>query len=500
MPVPVPPPGELVRELEVLVHAHHPLLLFETVEEDRVRVLLSYLADRVGIPLFVWNPASGLEMVGPDGGRPVGTEKPEQCLAFIESADLEAIFFLPGFPELESPLARGRGKEIYRRYFRHRGQVVFCGASVELPLDLEPLFTPIELPPPSLEVYHRFVSSLLQEIGERRPIHIDLSSDDVTQLLNALHGLTFFDVQKLISQAVIEDGRLDQQDLDKVLEAKRRIIERSGLLEYFPHSHQMRDIAGLGLLKQWLRKRRRAFSDAERAKAFGLTPPKGLLLLGVQGCGKSLCAKAVAAEWGLPLIRLDPGNLYQKYFGESERNLRRAIGIAEAMAPCVLWVDEIEKALGQGDNDGGTSQRVFGTFLAWLQEKKESVFVIATANDISNLPPELLRKGRFDEIFFVDLPSRETRARIFDVHLRRRKRDPAGFDLDRLAELSEGFSGAEIEQAVVSALYTAFDEEVDIDTERVAAEIELTNPLSVTMAEKLQALRAWAHDRAVPAE
>ncbi|MBX3249661.1 MAG: AAA family ATPase [Myxococcales bacterium] len=500
MPIPVPPSPELIAELEVLVRAHHPLIFFETVEEDRVRTVLEYLADRVGLRLFVWNPSTGLAMQGPDGGRPVGTEKPDQCLAFIEQSALEAIFYLPGFPPFEGAAQHARVKEIYRRYFRHRGQVVFSAPSFDLAPELEPLFTPVTLPPATPEIYHRFVSAILQDIGKQLPIRIDLSSDDVTQLLGALHGLTFFDVEKLITRAVVEDGRLDRSDLPKVLDAKRRIVERSGLLEYFPHEHQLSDVAGLGSLKAWLRKRRASFAEPARAKAFGLTPPKGLLLLGVQGCGKSLCAKAVAAEWSLPLVRLDPGNLYQKYFGESERNLRRAIQLAESLAPCVLWIDEIEKGLGRGENDGGTSQRVFGTFLAWLQEKKESVFVIATANDISNLPPELLRKGRFDEIFFVDLPGQQTRARIFEVHLRRRGRDPKRFDVEALAAATDGFSGAEIEQAVVSALYTAFEESRDIDDESILAEVHATHPLSETMREQLQALRSWAHDRAVPAE
>lgn len=498
--VAVPPPPELVQELEVLLRANHPLLLCETVEEDRVETVLGYVADRAGLPLFVWNANLGLQMRGPDPGRPANTADPEGCLAFIEKSNLEAIFYLPGFPPIESAGAIARLKSIYRQYFQHRGLVVMAGAAIDLPADVEPLFSAFDLPAPSSETYHRYVSDLLREVSARRPIQVDLSSEDVTELLGALHGLTFFEVRKIITRAVIEDGRLDRQDLTTVLDAKRRIIERSGLLQYFPHERRMNDIAGLASLKAWLQRRRLAFAEPARAKAFGLTPPKGLLLLGVQGCGKSLCAKAVAAEWRLPLIRFDPGNLFQKYFGESERNLRRALRMAEDMAPCVLWVDEIEKGLGQGDNDGGTSQRVFGTFLAWLQEKQESVFVIATANDISNLPPELLRKGRFDEIFFVDLPSPETRARIFEVHLRRRQRDPAAFDLEALGQAADGFSGAEIETAVMSALYSAFAEDRDIDTASVLAEIEATRPLSVTMAEKLQALRSWALDRAVPAE
>lgn len=499
MPSP-PPPPDLVRELEVLVHAQHPLLAVETVEEHRAQTVFAYVADRVGLPMFIWNPTTGLAMQGPDGGRPVGTDKPSQCLAFIEQADLEAIFFLPGFDDFEGVAIHARVKEIYRKYFKHRGQVVVTAPSVVLPPDLEPLFTPVDMPLPSRDAYHRFVSELLNEISKRRPIQVDLTNADVAELLRALHGLSFFEVEKIITRAVIEDGRLDTADLKTVLAAKQRIVERSRLLEYFPHAEKMTDIAGLGMLKAWLRKRHSAFADPQAAKDFGLSPPKGLLLLGVQGCGKSATAKAIAAEWRLPLIRLDPGNLYEKFFGESERNLRKAIKVAESLAPCVLWIDEIEKAFGRGDNDGGTSQRIFGTFLSWLQEKKESVFVIATANDISSLPPELLRKGRFDEIFFVDLPGLETRRSIFEVHLKRRNRDPSTFDLDALAESTDGFSGAEIEQVVVSALYSAFGADTDIDTDALHQEVAATRPLSVTMSEKVQQLRSWAHQRAVPAE
>jgi len=293
---------------------------------------------------------------------------------------------------------------------------------------------------------------------------------------------------------------LNRDDLAEVLVEKRRIIQNSGVLEYFPCDRSMSDIAGLTHLKTWLKKRKAAFADPQKAIDFGLTPPKGLLLLGVQGCGKSLCAKAVAQEWRLPLIRLDPSNLYQKYYGESEKNFARAVRTAEEMAPIVLWVDEIEKAFGQDEKDSGTSGRVFATFLSWLQEKDESVFVIATANDISKLPPELLRKGRFDEIFFVDLPRREVRSEVFAIHLRSRGREVGDFDLEALADAADGFSGAEIEQAVVSSLYTAFSREAELTTELLLEEIQLTRPLSVTMAEKIEHLRAWAGDRAVLAD
>jgi len=494
----VPPSADQLHELEILIRAHHPLLLVDTVEDDRLHVLLEHAAEHTGLPLFSWTQVGGLRRELPEPGQTPESHSPQKALAFIDRSNLEAIFHLRGLdPYLHEPGVIALLRSIHAKYFGHRGAVVVSGNGLEVPPALDHLFTPMNLEAPTPEAYHSFVQGVLRDLAARQQVKVQLSGMDVSQLLAALHGLTFFEVQKIITQAVVEDGVLGREDITRVLQAKRQIIERSGVLEYFPHEHRMGDIAGLHNLKDWLRKRQAAFADPKRAKEYGLSPPKGLLLIGVQGCGKSLCAKAVASEWQLPLIRLDPSNLYNRYVGETEKNLKRAIKLAEQMAPVVLWIDEIEKALSQDDAEGGPAQRIFGTFLAWLQDKKESVFAIATANDISKLPPELMRKGRFDEIFFVDLPGEDARQRIWQIHLERRKRDPARFDIARLASLTEGFSGAEIEQAVVSALYTAFSRQEDLSTEALVEEIELTRPLSVTMAERIGALRAWAKDRAV---
>ena len=494
----VPPSADQLRELEILIRAYHPLLLVDTVEDDRLHVLLEHAAEHTGLPLFSWTQIGGLRRELPEPGQTPESNTPQKVLAFIERSNLEAIFHLQGLePYLHDPGVIAFLKSIHGKYFGHRGAVVVSGNGIELPPALDYLFTPMNLEAPTPEAYHSFVQAVLHDLASRLQVKVELSSMDVSQLLTALHGLTFFEVQKIITEAVVEDGVLGREDIGRVLKAKRQVIERSGVLEYFPHEHQMGDVAGLQNLKNWLRKRQAAFADPRRAREYGLSPPKGLLLLGVQGCGKSLCAKAVASEWKLPLIRLDPSNLYNRYVGETEKNLRRAIKLAEQMAPVVLWIDEIEKALSQEDAEGGPAQRIFGTFLSWLQDKKESVFVIATANDISKLPPELMRKGRFDEIFFVDLPGSDARKRIWQIHLKRRKRDPAKFDVGRLVSLTEGFSGAEIEQAVVSALYTSFSRQEDLTTESLVEEIGLTKPLSVTMAERIQTLRDWAKDRAV---
>ena len=494
----VPPSADQLRELEILIRAHHPLLLVDTVEEERLHVLLEHAADHAGLPLFSWNQVDGLRRELPEPGQTPESGSPQKALAFIERSNLEAIFHLRGLgPYLHEPVVIAQLKSIHKKYFGHRGALVVSGHGLDVPAAVEHLFTPMNLEAPSPETYHKFVQAVLRDLANRLHVKVQLSSVDVSKLLAALHGLTFFEVQKIITQAVVEDGVLGREDIDGVLRAKRQIVERSGVLEYFPHEHAMEDVAGLTHLKDWLRKRQAAFEDPRRAEEYGLSPPKGLLLIGVQGCGKSLCAKAVAAEWKLPLIRLDPSNLYNRYVGETEKNLRRAIKLAEQMAPVVLWIDEIEKALSQEDAEGGPAQRIFGTFLAWLQDKKESVFVIATANDISKLPPELMRKGRFDEIFFVDLPDEEARRRILGIHLRKRRRDPAKFDIPQLVAKTQGFSGAELEQAVVSALYTSFSRQEDLTTESLLEELALTKPLSVTMAERIDSLREWAENRAV---
>ena len=315
-----------------------------------------------------------------------------------------------------------------------------------------------------------------------------------------VQGLTYLEVKKVMTQAMLDDGILDAGVFESVLAAKRALVERTGVLEYFPSGERLEHVAGLTVLKHWLEQRAVAFLDPARAQAFGLSPPRGILLLGVQGCGKSLCAKAVAAAWQLPLLRFDPSLIFDRFVGQTERNMAQAMRVAERLAPVVLWIDELEKAFSQGDEDGGVSARLLGSFLAWMQERQRAVFVIATANDITRLPPELLRKGRFDEIFFVDLPDRDARSVIAAIHLTRRKRQPSDFDLERIADASAGFSGAEIEQAVVSALYDCFSRKEQLSTDAIVGEISRTRPLSVTMAEKVQALRDWALHRAVAAD
>ena len=339
----------------------------------------------------------------------------------------------------------------------------------------------------------------------KRKLSIDLSADikrsEFEQLVLNLRGLTRSQAERIAESLLLDDQRLTANDLQRVVDAKRRLLEGAGSLEAVTINFNISEVGGLRGLKEWLQKRRGGFS--EKARTFGIEPPRGVLMLGVPGCGKSLCAKAVAADWQMPLLRLDPGVLYQKYVGESENQLRQAILQAEAMAPVVLWIDEIEKAFASATSssaDGGLSQRMFGTLLSWMQDQREPIFMVATANDISSLPPELMRKGRFDEVFFIDLPSTDARCQIFSIHLQRRDRDPANFDLEVLADSSRDLTGSEIEQAIISGLFHAFAENREIQTKDILKAIAETRPLSSLLSEKIERLRAWADNRCVRAD
>jgi AAA+ superfamily predicted ATPase len=375
-----------------------------------------------------------------------------------------------------------------------------AGPDVLLPAKLRPLCGTWALPLPDEDELRALAKKVVHDFSGHLPVKVSLSDEEFTRLVKSLKGMTAQEAERALCRAVADDFALTPDDLQGILEMKRRVLEEGGVLEYVALHTGMEEVGGLAALKHWLGLRREAFG--ERAKQFGLQPPKGVLLLGVQGCGKSLAAQAVAFDWKLPLLRLEAGRLYDKYIGESDKNLERALRTAEHMAPCVLWVDEIEKAFAyasSADSDGGLSRRIFGRLLGWLQDRAAPVFLVATSNDVSQLPPELIRKGRFDEMFFVDLPTAAERRAILAIHVRRRGRDPDTFDLDACAEAAEGFSGAELEQAVVSALYEAFGAGQELGTAHLLAALASTQPLSVSRREDVAALRAWARGRAVPA-
>ncbi len=489
-------------EVELLIRSSHPLIVLDAEEDDRALSLVARALSGLGHAYFRWNAAHGLRREG-EAQALYGTSKLDACLEHIGSSSLsDAVYHLQGATELFDDLHRSaRLVALAEGLGRLRSAVLFTGPASQLPETLRRRAAVIPLRPPDDHEYFQFVNAILADVRTRMPVRMQMTPTDSSRLIGHLRGLSFHEVRKVITQAIVRDGTLDPSDLDFISSRKREIVEQSGVLEYFPTAADLGDIAGLTQLKRWLAARAPVFHAPEAARDFGLSPPRGLLLLGVQGCGKSLCAKAVANAWSLPLLRLDTARIYSKYFGETERNLHRAMTLAERMSPIVLWIDELEKIFGGGQRDeSGASQRVLSAFLTWLQEKRASVFVIATANDVSSLPPELIRKGRFDEIFFVDLPGEPHRRDILAIHLGRRRRDPKQYDLQALAEASEGFSGAELEQAVVGALYSAFAEGSELTDRHLLEELRRTRPLSVTMAEPIARLRAWASSRTTPAD
>ena len=494
-------PKDPLKDLELLLKSRYGLIYLETPEEDRANTLLSHLADAMGIPLFTWTRSRGLCREGPYDPT-YQTKEPIRAFNHVALSGLNAIYhFQALMGGLEGQdLLISHIRDAARSLENLKGAIIVTGEGFALPGPLKGRSANISLPGPSDEEFRALLSNIVRDISRRQHVEVDLSREERTTLVNHLSGLTLMEAEKILTKAIVEDGALTAADIHHVIEAKRQVVEREGLLEYYPAETTMAGVADLVTLKAWLAKRKAVVKSPERAGQFGLDFPRGMLLLGVPGCGKSLSAKAVASEWDLPLLKLDPSNLYNKYIGESERNFKRAMKAAERMAPVVLWIDELEKAFASGGSeDGGVSQRILGSFLTWMQDRTADVFVVATANDIQRLPPEFLRKGRFDEIFFVDLPDRETREDVFRIHLDSRGHDARGFDLVTLAAQADGFSGSEIEQVVVSALYTAFSNETLLDTAALSKEIEATMPLSVTMAEKIEAMRAWADGRTVRA-
>jgi hypothetical protein len=497
------PANDILSRLELLVRSKYALIVIDTVEPERAEQMVRRIASNLSLHYFGWTRSKGLRKGGESGDPYIkDTQEPQDALRAAEKEGAGCFFFRELGPYLSEPVVVSHVLDLVSLFSSRKGALILPGHDLKLPDALRPYATTIRLPGPTYEEYRMLLDRVIHEQSARIPLKIEISAEDRIRLLNNLFGLTLREAEKVLTKLMIDDGALRDDDVERVTAAKRQAVEQDGLLEFTPVHAELSEVAGLTGLKTWLSKRRLVVSDPQRAATFGLSFPKGALLLGVPGCGKSLCAKAVAHEWGLPLLKLDPANLYDKFVGGSERNFKLAMQTAERMAPIVLWIDEIEKAFASGssESDGGVSQRVFGTFLSWLQDRTGDVFVFATSNDVSKLPPEFIRKGRFDEIFFVDLPVPKARAEVFAIHLRKRKQDPQGFDLHTLAEKSEGFSGAEIEQCVVSGLYTAFAQTTQLSTNLLLAEISQTRPLSRMMSERLDTLRAWAKDRTVAAD
>lgn len=479
-----------------LTRAGANLLHIASYEWERVRGCVIGLAKEIRLPLKVWSQSTGL-LSCDEGGVLASSHAdlvdPVEMLRTIHSSDEPGVWLLEDFqPFLHTEhhqLLRWL-REIARLPGKPRKLIVLSTPIAGLPVDLRKEVPTVELELPGIEDLRVVLEDAAKALGVR-------ASDD-EPLLDAARGLTVMEARLAFGQAAAALGRLDHSAVPLVAREKERIIKQSEVLEYYPTDARMTDVGGLDQLKEWLDRRGRAFGAG--ARDFGLDAPKGVLLLGVQGCGKSLLAKAVAATWQFPLLRFDLGKVFGGIVGQSEGNIRTALQVAQALAPCVLWIDEIEKGLaGMGSSDqtdGGTTARVVGTLLTWMQEKTDPVFVVATANRIDMLPPELLRKGRFDEIFFVDLPSRAVREQILSIHLKKKRRDPKDFAIADLAARSAGFSGAELEEAVREGLYDAFAEGRELHSDHIARALDKTFPLSRTMHDQIDSLRKWAKVRA----
>jgi len=492
---------DVLRDLQLLLKSRYGLIHIDTEEDERALSLLHHVSDRISVPLFTWSRIEGITRIDRKGAI-FDTKEPQKAMAHVAAADIAAIYHFHGMgPHLESEeVFRAHLKAAAKKQEEKNGAIVLTGSEIVFPPELDQMTATVVLPAPGEEEYRDLLSNLIRDLSHRQYVEMAMSKEEIAGLLKHLSGLTLMEAEKILTKAIIEDGRLASEDIQHVINAKKAVVEREGLLEYYPVEQSMANIADLATLKAWLGKRKNVIANPLKAEEYGLTFPRGVLLLGVPGCGKSLSAKAVATEWGLPLLKFDTSNLYNKYIGESEKNFKRAIRAAERMAPVILWIDELEKAFAVGGTeDGGVSQRILGSFLSWMQDRKGEVFIVATANNIERLPPEFLRKGRFDEIFFVDLPDAETRREIFRIHLTNRGKEADSFDLDALAAEAGGFSGSEIEEVVVSGLYTAFSEEAALTTEDLLREVGGTVPLSVTMGEKVEALRTWARERTVSA-
>jgi SpoVK/Ycf46/Vps4 family AAA+-type ATPase len=487
-------PSQIDHEIETLIRARYPLLYIVSWEEKRVEEALRAISSSRGKRLFVWTVTQGL--VSSPTAKDKQTRSPMAALDFIEASDDPAIFLLKDFHAFitDTELTRRLRDLTYSLKTSYKTLVILA-PTMKLPSELEKEVTVIDYTLPSIEDLDRLLENIIQSVKNNPQINTALTPDEQEHLLEAALGLTATEAENVFARSLVEKRKFD---VAIILTEKEQIIRKSGMLEYYREDESMADVGGLDVLKDWMRKRTRAFG--REARDFGLPSPKGILLLGVQGCGKSLAAKSVASAWKLPLLRLDVGKVFGGIVGQSEENMRRAIRMSESIAPTVLWLDELEKGFAgtqsSGISDGGTTARVFASFITWLQEKTAPVFVVATANRIEDLPPELLRKGRFDEIFFVDLPREDERQEIFEIHLRKRKRNPENFDLHQLATASHGFSGAEIEQVIVSALYDAFDQGRDITTDDLLHNIRSSVPLSRTMKEQIDELRQWASTRA----
>ena len=518
--------ADAIDRLKVLIDSSTPIVVMETVEEMRAVRMVRIACSNLNLATFEWSIASGLVrcgqpaiesalisagIVGQSVYEPPGEEAkalynsrdPAQMLGNLEGITLEAAFILKDFHRhMDDPVVVRRLRDVGQKFSANRRTVIITAPKFTAPPELASLIEFFELPLPDRQRLRQIIDETLVRVSKIHTLQRKLDANGFDAMAENLRGLTEEEAERAISQALVTRYALCPETVTDVLQAKKDLLRRSEMLDFVQDSASMSAVGGLENLKAWLSQRQDSWED--RARAFGLDPPKGIIILGVQGCGKSLCARAVAGEWKLPLVKFDTAAIYDKYIGETEKRIQKVFQVAEGLAPCVLWIDELEKVFaGSGPDsasaDAGVSSRLLAAFLSWMQDRKAPVFVAATCNNVTVLPPELIRKGRFDELFFVDLPTQREREQIFAIQLTRRKRNAAEFDLARVAGAAKGYSGAEIESAVQTALYAAYSQKQQLSTQHLLAALNSTVPLSKTRAEEIEALRDWAIARAVPA-
>ena len=531
-----PPTADALQRLRILIDSSTPIIAIETVEEVRAVRMVRAACESLNLAVFEWSIASGLMRCGSTVGEVVtggydfsdhalpgqplhghagmesieqnakalyNSREPAQMLGNLEGVSIDAAFILKDLHRhMDDPVVVRRLRDVGQRFSTNRKTVILTAPKIEIPPELRSLVEVFDLPLPDRQRLRQIIDETLVRISKTHTLQRKLDAAGLDTMAENLRGLTEEEADRAISQALVTRYALCPEIVTDVLEMKKSLLKRSEMLDFVEASDNMADVGGLENLKRWLGQRRGSWDDS--ARAFGLEAPKGVIILGVQGCGKSLCARAVAGEWKLPLVKFDTSAIYDKYIGETEKRIRKVFQVAEELAPCVLWIDELEKIFaGSGADsasaDAGVSSRLLAAFLSWMQDRKAPVFVAATCNNVTVLPPELIRKGRFDELFFVDLPNQAERRQIYSLQLTKRKRNPAEFDLDQVAVRAQGYSGAEIDAAVQTALYAAYSEKRALNTQSLLDALAHTVPLSTTRAEEIAAQREWARTRAVPA-
>lgn len=484
---------KILEKIECLIRARYPLIYLLSCEEMRVENTLRRIAFKREKKLIYWSITEGITGIkneSPD------LKDPLKALELVINSKENAIFVFRDFhPYFKDPVVIRRLRDVNRVLKNSYKNLILLSPLLKIPSELEKEVVVVDYNLPTTDELNQIIDGILKSLPNNSKVETTLDKNQRERIVKAALGLTANEAESVFAKSLVKKG---QFDIDVIISEKEQIIRKSGILEFYNANEKIDDVGGLGELKQWLRKRGLAFTM--RAREFGLPQPKGILLIGIPGCGKSLTAKAVGNLWQLPLLRLDVGKIFAGLVGSSEENMRKAIKTAEAVAPSILWMDELEKGFSGTQSstfsDAGTTARVFGSFITWLQEKNSPVFVVATANNVSLLPPELLRKGRFDEIFYVDLPDFEERMEIIRIHIEKRKRNSRDFDIGKIAQVTEGYSGSEIEEVIISALYDAFESNTDINTGLVINSADELIPLSQTMEKEIKAVREWAKTRA----